>query len=106
MRLRILIATGIVQCCLLAPFARAQAAVQPAPQGAQAKPASKTAKASAKLAASNDPGEKKFQQNCSRCHYAPQELSPRISGTVVMHMRFFASLSDADEKAIVHYLTQ
>ncbi|HXE08837.1 MAG TPA: hypothetical protein VN612_13135 [Acidobacteriaceae bacterium] len=49
-------------------------------------------------------GEVKFQQNCSRCHNAPQELSPRISGTVVQHMRVRASLSEADARAILQYL--
>lgn len=51
-----------------------------------------------------DVGELKFQQNCSRCHTAPQELSTRISGTVVLHMRMRASLSDADAKTILKYL--
>jgi hypothetical protein len=46
----------------------------------------------------------KFRQNCSRCHNAPQELSPRISGTVVQHMRVRASLSEADAQAILLYL--
>ena len=49
-------------------------------------------------------GELKFHQNCGRCHNAPQELSPRTSGTVMMHMRVRASLSEADAKAILHYL--
>jgi cytochrome c5 len=52
----------------------------------------------------DDPGEKKFQQNCSRCHNAPEVLSPRIAGTVLLHMRVRASLSAADEREILHYL--
>lgn len=50
------------------------------------------------------PGERKFQANCSRCHTAPEQLSPRISGTVLRHMRVRALLSPEDEQDILHYL--
>lgn len=49
-------------------------------------------------------GEKVFQQNCSRCHNAPQGFPPQISGTIVRHMRVRASLSAADERAILRFL--
>jgi cytochrome c2 len=49
-------------------------------------------------------GEMKFQQNCSRCHNAPESISPRIAGTVVRHMRVRASLSKQDAEAILHFL--
>lgn len=99
---------GLMGCCLA--IAAAQNS-QPA-QGAQ-QPGAAAAKQSsgtqAKAAATTNPamvteGEQKFQQNCSRCHNAPEQLSPRISGTVVMHMRVRASLSEADARAILHYL--
>jgi cytochrome c5 len=51
-----------------------------------------------------DPGERKFQANCSRCHSAPEQISPRIAGTVVRHMRVRASLSAEDERDILRYL--
>jgi cytochrome c5 len=51
-----------------------------------------------------EPGERKFQANCSRCHAAPEQLSPRIAGTVVRHMRVRASLSAEDERDILRYL--
>ena len=51
-----------------------------------------------------DPGERKFQANCGRCHNAPQQLSPRIAGTVLRHMRVRASLSASDERDILRYL--
>jgi cytochrome c5 len=104
MRLRILITAGIVQCCCL--LLQAQVAGQPASQGAQAQSTAKTTKQTASHAAPDDPGERKFRANCSRCHNAPEELSPRISGTVLLHMRVRASLSEADERAILHYLMQ
>ena len=55
-------------------------------------------------AATERAGELKFKQNCSRCHEAPQGFSPRISGTILRHMRVRASLSEADEKEILRFL--
>jgi cytochrome c5 len=54
--------------------------------------------------AAPDPGEQKFQANCSRCHTAPEQISPRIAGTVLRHMRVRASLSAEDERDILRYL--
>ena len=45
---------------------------------------------------SQQPAEERqriFEQNCSRCHTAPEGFSPRISGTIVRHMRVRASLA-------------
>ncbi len=50
-----------------------------------------------------DEGERIFQQNCSRCHNAPEGFSPRISGTIVRHMRVRASLSKHDEEELLHF---
>jgi len=50
-----------------------------------------------------DPGERAFKANCSRCHSAPEQIPPRIAGTVLMHMRVRASLSEADQKAILRF---
>ena len=61
-------------------------------------------KTSASHAAPEDQGERAFRQNCSRCHNAPEELPTRVTGTVVLHMRVRASLSAADERAILRYL--
>jgi len=49
-------------------------------------------------------GERVFQQNCSRCHAAPEGFSPRISGTIARHMRVRASLSQHDEQALLRFL--
>jgi len=49
-------------------------------------------------------GERKFAQNCSRCHTAPEGFSPHISGTIVRHMRVRASLSKQDEEDILRFL--
>lgn len=101
MRRHTLITLGLFGgCCLLSlaqvPIAKHAKAVKPSAQQAAAAVGGTTPP--------SDDGEKKFQQNCSRCHNAPEELSRRISGTVVLHMRARASLSAADERAILHYL--
>jgi cytochrome c5 len=49
-------------------------------------------------------GERVFAQNCSRCHTAPDGFSPRISGTVAMHMRVRAALSAHDEQELMRFL--
>ncbi len=55
-------------------------------------------------AAPPDRGQQVFEQNCSRCHNPPEGFSPRISGTIAMHMRVRANLSDKDYKALLHFL--
>jgi cytochrome c5 len=50
-----------------------------------------------------DEGQRIFQQNCSRCHASPEGFSPRISGTILRHMRVRASLSQHDEEALLRF---
>jgi hypothetical protein len=49
-------------------------------------------------------GEQQFAQNCGRCHTPPEGFSPRISGTIIRHMRVRASLREQDEADILHFL--
>ena len=49
-------------------------------------------------------GQQVFEQNCSRCHNAPEGFSNHISGTIARHMRVRASLNDADYKALLRFL--
>ena len=81
-------------CCVAAVTGQTAPNSTPSPQP---KPKSKPT-------ASTDPGENVFRHNCSRCHYAPEQLSPRISGTVLQHMRIRANLSAADQKLLLNYL--
>jgi cytochrome c5 len=66
--------------------------------------ASAKQKAAAKNSVHQDDGQSVFEQNCSRCHNAPDGFSPRISGTVVRHMRVRASLSQHDEQELLRFL--
>lgn len=52
----------------------------------------------------SDRGQRVFEQNCSRCHNAPEGFSSSISGTIAMHMRVRANLSEADYKALLRFL--
>jgi cytochrome c2 len=71
----------------------AQSTTAPAPKSAPTQPQTEA-----------EHGERAFKANCSRCHYAPDTLNPRITGTVIRHMRVRANLSAADERAILRYL--
>jgi cytochrome c5 len=98
MRLQPLISTVMLACYCLLSSAQA-------PDASHAKAAAQPVKIDAgKPSQQPEVGEQKFQQNCSRCHNAPQELPRRITGTVVLHMRARASLSAADARAILRYL--
>jgi cytochrome c5 len=49
-------------------------------------------------------GQRVFEQNCARCHSAPEGFSPSISGTIARHMRVRANLSQDDERALLKFL--
>jgi len=49
-------------------------------------------------------GARLFAVNCGRCHRPPDQLSPKIAGSVLRHMRVRATLSQEDERAILKYL--
>jgi cytochrome c5 len=51
-----------------------------------------------------DEGERRFQENCGRCHMPPESLSPREVKAVLQHMRVRANLTAEDEKLILKYL--
>jgi cytochrome c5 len=75
----------------------------------RASPDDKTQDGKAQTAAPRPPvpptgGDGVFQQNCSRCHMPPMTISPRITGTVIMHMRVRARLSREDERLLMKYL--
>jgi len=51
-------------------------------------------------------GEKRFHANCGRCHAAPEKFPPRMMATVLRHMRVRATITDADRRLILFYMTQ
>ena len=68
-----------------------------------AAPASKKPTVAQAAPQQEDDGQRVFEQNCSRCHNAPEGFSPRITGTIVRHMRVRASLSKHDEEELLHF---
>lgn len=49
-------------------------------------------------------GERVFMANCSRCHIPPMSITPRTTGTIIMHMRVRARLSRRDEQLLLKYM--
>jgi cytochrome c5 len=71
-----------------------------------APPTTNSTKQPAKINAAQPDGGKKFDANCGRCHTSPENLNPRITGTILRHMRVRANLSAQDAQDILRYLTQ
>lgn len=63
-----------------------------------------TAPKTTATASSQSEGERLFAVNCGRCHQPPMSISPRTTGTIVMHMRTRARLSREDERALLRFL--
>jgi cytochrome c5 len=86
--------------CLLA-FAAQPSRTAPAPSLAgQVKPVRQSGTA---RPTGPEEGQRVFEKRCSNCHNAPQGFSPRISGTVVRHMRVRASLSQHEEEVLLRF---
>jgi mono/diheme cytochrome c family protein len=51
-------------------------------------------------------GEQRFRTNCGRCHMAPHKFPSRMMATIIRHMRVRATLTDADMRIILRYMTQ
>jgi cytochrome c5 len=83
--------------------ALARAASQNQQNQPQAAPQNKTHAATPATQPHEDEGTRIFQQNCSRCHNTPEGFSPRISGTIVRHMRVRASLSQHDAEELLRF---
>jgi mono/diheme cytochrome c family protein len=74
-------------------------------QNAAAKqPVAKPATAKNQPSDDSSRGQQVFKQNCARCHDAPQAFPPQIAGTIIRHMRVRASMSAADEKALLKFM--
>ena len=73
-------------------------------QKSRTRPDSSTSGTATATQSQSSGGERVFMANCSRCHTPPMSLSPRITGTVLMHMRVRARLSKQDEQLLLKYL--
>ncbi|HKR28662.1 MAG TPA: cytochrome c [Acidobacteriaceae bacterium] len=93
--------TTIVLCCLAFAAGIAISQTKPDPPAPRPQHADKHASD-----ISSDRGERVFRQNCARCHNPPESFPPSISGTVALHMRVRADLSERDYKSLLKYLNQ
>jgi cytochrome c5 len=100
MNLRAIIFTGIISASVAFPGLSQTGKPASSTTAKQQKP---TSPAPADAPRVHD-GQKVFEQNCGRCHNAPQGFSPSISGAVSRHMRARANLSQADYEALLHFL--
>ena len=96
--LSIALFVGLASSVVVPAFSASESASKHEPQ------ANKTAAKNHTSPAQQSAGERKFNQNCSRCHKAPESFSPGISGTILKHMRVRASLSQQDERDILAFL--
>jgi len=51
-------------------------------------------------------GEQVYQNNCSRCHRAIHTFPPRMMATATRHMQVRATLTRAEQKAVLQYLLE
>lgn len=91
--------------CLIAIAAAFGSAAAQSNSAKHVTPKQQAARQTTASQTTQSPGERKFQENCSRCHTAPEQLSPRITGTILMHMRVRASLSEQDAQDILRFLS-
>lgn len=96
--LSIALSTGFLAFIATPAFSASTSAPKHEQQGAQTQTKTPTAEGQ------HSEGAKKFNQNCSRCHKAPESFSPSISGTILKHMRVRANLSEQDERDILRFL--
>jgi hypothetical protein len=45
-----------------------------------------------------------YKNNCMRCHSAVRRYSPRMTATIVTHMRVRANMTAEETRAILQYL--
>jgi cytochrome c5 len=101
---KLLLHSTLAMTAILLPLlaaGQAQSSSSPSQTPPQTNPKQQTA--AAKAQHPEDEGQRIFEQNCARCHASPDGFSPRISGTVVRHMRVRASLSQHDEEELLRF---
>jgi cytochrome c5 len=98
-----------ITCCIFigaglaaaAPLLTVQGPANPAGDGHAVRNSS-----AARRGTAEEEGQRVFEQNCARCHNAPDGFPSRITGTIVRHMRVRANLSQHDETVLLRYFNQ
>jgi len=92
----------LISVLILLLVSSAGVLASPKPQSAT-KESPKPAKTQ-QSSAPKDDGDAVFTANCGRCHVPPMSISPRTTGTVIMHMRTRARLSREDELLLLKFM--
>ena len=90
---------------LAQPAAAGNPAAGASGKAASAKPPKTSEPAAKPVQDEVDPAQA-YKANCLRCHAEPRKFSEREMVTVMRHMRVRANLTEAEEKAILRYLTK
>jgi hypothetical protein len=96
MRMRPVLLLGILLAC-----GSVRILALPGPHQDGTKPSSMASRTPPKA----NEGEKRFQENCGRCHHPPESISPREAKAVLRQMRVRAMLTAEDERLILKYLS-
>ena len=94
----------VIMLVLAAVILAAAAPIMPSGEGKSTSPAASDR--SAQDDTLRLQGEKRFRANCGRCHAAPPKFAPRMTATIVRHMRVRATLTDEDMHLIIRYMSQ
>ncbi len=105
MRKRSLFFSAMLTACLLLSGFTPATAENPKDRNTDSVTASAN-ETNPKPADSRISGEQRFHSNCGRCHAAPPKFPPRMMATIVRHMRVRATLTDADMRLILAYMTK
>jgi mono/diheme cytochrome c family protein len=89
---------------LLIGILTATGSVQLFPARAQHPDGAKTPTTTSAKTTDRKEGEKRFKENCGRCHHPPESISPRETKAVLRQMRVRAMLTAKDERLILKYL--
>jgi len=84
-------------------FASAQTPTQPTSPQKNQQNAKQQSTSAQKQNHVQSEGQRVFEQNCARCHTPPDGFSPRISGTIALHMRVRAALSEHDMQELMRF---
>jgi cytochrome c5 len=93
----------MILTCLLLPGVYA-VAISASTQSGQTATQNRKTQAAMPATSGATEGEKRFHENCGRCHNPPEDLSPREAKAVIRQMRVRAMLSEEDEKLILQYI--
>jgi cytochrome c5 len=102
MRIRVIILTSLLALTSVV-WGAASGTLSPAKAE---NPDTAASRSSQEAAAMRLEGERRFHENCGRCHAAPHKFPPRMMATIVRHMRVRATITNEDMRLVLYYMTE